>query len=122
MVQHAVSPSNTKFKPLLLPTQAGICYTNTYKQRTSCLKSAFTFLGLAKQWKSILPIDKTRNSCDLFIINIIFNFKIFFSPIGSDEISLCSIISIVSYFREVRGFHTLIMFTKVFRFTLHKII
>ena len=28
-LQHAVPPTNTKFKPLLLPTQAGICYTST---------------------------------------------------------------------------------------------
>ena len=32
---HAVPPTNTKFKPLLLPTQAGMPYTTTQKCRTS---------------------------------------------------------------------------------------
>ena len=41
--------TNTKFKPLLLPTQAGIPYTNFYKHRTTYFKSALTFLGLAKR-------------------------------------------------------------------------
>ena len=51
-LQHAVPPTNTKFKLLLLPTQAGIHYTNTYKHRTS-FQVYLTFLGLAKWWKSI---------------------------------------------------------------------
>ena len=50
---HAVPPTNTKLKPLLLPTQAGMPYTNTHKHRTSYLKSTLTFLGPAKSWKSI---------------------------------------------------------------------
>ena len=54
-VQHAVPPTNTKFKLLhvLLPTQAGILYTNIHKHRTSYFKSILTFLGQAKGWKSI---------------------------------------------------------------------
>ena len=49
---HAVPPTNTKFKPLLLPTQAGMPYTNTHKHRTSYCKSTLTFLG-PECWKSI---------------------------------------------------------------------
>ena len=30
-LQHAVSPTNAKFKPLLLPTQAGIPFTESWK-------------------------------------------------------------------------------------------
>ena len=47
---HAVPPTNTKFKPLLLPTQAGMPYTNTHKHRTSYFKSTLTFIGPAKRW------------------------------------------------------------------------
>ena len=50
---HTAPPTNTKFKPLLLLTQAGIPYTNSYKHRTSYLKSKLTFLGPAKLWKFI---------------------------------------------------------------------
>ena len=50
---HAVQSTNTKFKPLLLSTQAGMPYTNTHKHRTSYYKSTLTFLGPAKRWKSI---------------------------------------------------------------------
>ena len=50
---HAVPPTNTKFKPLLLLTQAGKPYRNTCKHRTSYFKSALTFLGPAKIRKSI---------------------------------------------------------------------
>ena len=52
-LQHAVPPSNTKFKPLLLPSQAGMPFTNTHKHRTLYFKSTLTFLGPAKCWKSI---------------------------------------------------------------------
>ena len=52
-LQHAVPPTNTKFKPLLLPTLMGIPYTNTHKHRTSYFKSTLTFLGPAKRWNSI---------------------------------------------------------------------
>ena len=45
---HVVSPINTKFKPFLLPTQAGMPYTNTHKHRTSYFKSTLTFLVPAK--------------------------------------------------------------------------
>ena len=34
VVEHAVLPTNTKFKPLILPTQTGMPYTNTHKHRT----------------------------------------------------------------------------------------
>ena len=50
---HAVPPSNTKFKPLLLLTQVGMPYTNTHKHRKSYCKSTLMFLGPAKRWKSI---------------------------------------------------------------------
>ena len=49
---YAVPPTNTKFKPLLLLTQAGMLYTNTHKHRRLYLKSTHTFLGPAKHWKS----------------------------------------------------------------------
>ena len=42
---HAVPPTNTKFMPLLLPTQAGMPYANIHKHRTSYFKSTLTFLG-----------------------------------------------------------------------------
>ena len=48
---HAVPPTSTKFKPLLLPTQTGMPYTNTHKHKTSYFKSTLTFLGPAKLWK-----------------------------------------------------------------------
>ena len=48
-----VPPTNTKFRPLLLPTQTGIPYTNTHKHRTSYSKSTLTFVSPAKRWKSI---------------------------------------------------------------------
>ena len=51
-LQHAVPPTDTKFKPLLLQTQAGVPYINTHKHRTSYLKSTLTFVGPAKCWKS----------------------------------------------------------------------
>ena len=47
---HAVPPTNTKLKPLLLPTRT---YTNTHKRRTSHFKSTVTFLGPAKLWKCL---------------------------------------------------------------------
>ena len=50
---HAVPPTNTNFKPLLLPTQAGIPYTNTHKHRTSYFKSTLTFMAQAKRWKCL---------------------------------------------------------------------
>ena len=52
-LQHAVPPTNTKFKPLFLPTQADIPDTNTHKHRTSYFKSTLTFQDPAKCWKSI---------------------------------------------------------------------
>ena len=53
VLAHVVPPTNTKFQPLLLPTQAGMPYTNTHKHRTSYFKSTLTFKGPAKRWKSI---------------------------------------------------------------------
>ena len=58
-LQHAVLPTNTKLKPLLLPTQTGMPYTNTHKQRTSYFKSTLTFLGPAKLWKPFRSPIKT---------------------------------------------------------------
>ena len=48
-----VAPTNTKFKPLLLPIPVVMSYTNIYKHRTSYFKSTLPFLGPAKHWKSI---------------------------------------------------------------------
>ena len=67
-LQHVVPPTNTKFKPLLLRTQMGVPYTNTYKHRTLYFKSTLTFLGPAKLWKCLsADPTKTGNSC-VFII------------------------------------------------------
>ena len=51
MVPH----TNKKFKPYLLSTLAGICYTlhKHLQAQTIIFKSTLTFLDLAKQWKSI---------------------------------------------------------------------
>ena len=57
---NTASPTNTKFKPLLLLTQAGIPYTNSYKHRTSYFKSTLTFLGLANGGSPFLPPDKKQ--------------------------------------------------------------
>ena len=46
---HVVPPTSTKFKPLLLPTQAGMLYTNTHKHRTLYFKSTVTFIGPGKR-------------------------------------------------------------------------
>ena len=58
-LQHAVPPTNTKFKLLLLPTQAGIPFTNTHKHRTSYFKSTLSAES------PFLPTKKknTGNSC-----------------------------------------------------------
>ena len=68
-LQHAVPPTNTTFKPLLLPTQAGIQYTNTHKHRTSYFKSTLTFLGPAKCWRSISADRQKREILAIFHYN-----------------------------------------------------
>ena len=83
---HAVPPTNTKFKPLLLLTQAGIPYSNTHKHGTSYFKSTLTFLGLSAESQS-LPPDKIGKFLRFFIIIlIIIIFNKIFSNISSDEI------------------------------------
>ena len=62
----AVPPTNTNFQPLLLPTQAGMPYTNTHKHRMLYFKSTLTFIGPAK--RPYRSPTKTGNSCDSFII------------------------------------------------------
>ena len=57
---HAVPPTNTKFKPLLLLTQTGMPYTNTHKQRTLYFKSTLTFLGPAKYGSPFVQPYKNR--------------------------------------------------------------
>ena len=57
---HAVPPTNTNFQPLLLPSQAGMPYTNTYKHRTSYFKSTLTFMGPAKCWKCLSAARQKR--------------------------------------------------------------
>ena len=86
-----VPPTNTKFKPLLLPTQAGMPCTNTHKHRTSYFKSTRTFLAPAKRCKSITA---TRQKPEILAflhhqhnnnnIYLLFYFN-------SDEISLRSV-------------------------------
>ena len=60
-----VQSTNTLFKPLLFPTQAGIPYTNTHKHRTSNFKSTLTFQGPVITGSPFLLIG---NSCNFFII------------------------------------------------------
>ena len=57
---HAFPPTNTKFKPLLLPTQTGMPYTNTHKHRTSYFKSTLTFMGPSKRWKCLSAARQKR--------------------------------------------------------------
>ena len=76
---HAVPPTNTKFKLLLLPTQAGMPYTNTHKHRTSYFKSTLTFLGPTKRRKSITAA-RQKPEILVFLHRLLFYFN-------SDEIS-----------------------------------
>ena len=62
----AVPPTNTIFQLLLLPTQAGMPYTNTHKHRTS----------YSSVYSSFLPCDKNRKFLRFFIINIIIRYKL----------------------------------------------
>ena len=55
----AVPPANTKFQPLLLPTQR-VCRTQTDKHRTSYFKSTLTFMGPAKRWKFLSEARQKR--------------------------------------------------------------
>ena len=54
-LQHVVPPTNTKFKPLMLPTQADITYT-TLTSTEHHVSSGF--VGLAKRWKFISAAEK----------------------------------------------------------------
>ena len=69
---HAVPPTNTKFKPLLLPTPAGMPYTNTHKHkhRTSYFKSTLTFLGPAKRCKYICAARQKLEFLEIIHHNI----------------------------------------------------
>ena len=62
----AVPPTNTNFQPLLLPTQAGMPYTNTHKHRTSYFKSTLTFMGPAKRWKCHSAARQKRQILSIF--------------------------------------------------------
>ena len=53
----AVTPTNTNFQPLLLPTQVGMPYTNTHKYRTSYFKFTHTV--------KLKPIIKAKISGNL---------------------------------------------------------
>ena len=131
-VATCVPPTNTKFEPFLLLTQVGIPYTNTYKAQNIIFQLYTPFLGIGKRWKSIsaarqkpeiLAFSSSSIAIIIIIIIIIilFNFKIFFFPINSDEISPRSVyktyITIGSYiyFPEVCAFGTLVTSTEVFR-------
>ena len=97
---HVVPPTNTKFKLLLPPTQVSMLYTNTHKHRTSYFKSTHTFLGPAMSWESICAARKILR---FFII--IFNFKIFFSNISSDEIPPHSACKCLQFFYQSVAIH-----------------
>ena len=69
---HAVLPTNTKFKLLLLPTQTGMPYTNTHKHRN------LHFWVQPSSGSAFPQPDKNRKFSQFFIIDtiiiIIFNF------------------------------------------------
>ena len=90
-LQHAVPPTNTKFKPLLLPSQAGMPYTNTHKHRTSYFKLRRHFWVYLRARSPFLPPAKTRKFLRFFIINIIIIIIIFnfFFPISVQTRFLC---------------------------------
>ena len=117
--------TNTKFKPLLIPTQMGMPYTNTHKYRTSYFKSRPTFLGPAKLWKFL----STGQKPEIVVVLHNNNFKIFFSNIVSNEIPprsgvqmLTKLISIGSYSPEIRTFGTLIMCINLVRLIICKFV
>ena len=70
-LQHAVPPTYTKFKPLLLPTQAGIPYTNAHKHRNYISSLHSHFWVQLNGGSPYLPPDKKRKFLRFFIINII---------------------------------------------------
>ena len=60
-LQHAVPPTNTKFKPLLLSIQVGICYTLHKRLQAQNIKvQVYTHISLAKRWKSISEAPQNR--------------------------------------------------------------
>ena len=69
-LEHAVPPTNAKFKLLFLPTQAGMPFRNIHKHRTSYFKFTLTFLGPAALDVHFFSPTKTINFYDLFIIII----------------------------------------------------
>ena len=50
---HVVPSTNTKFKPLLLPAQMGMPYTNTYKHRIS-LFQVYTYISGSSEALEVL--------------------------------------------------------------------
>ena len=110
-MQHAVPPTNTKFKPLLLPSQAGIPHTNTHKHRTSYFKSTLIFWGLAKLWKSIYAARQKTEILAISSSSIISQLRRDFSMLHVQI--FINLISIASYFPEVRAFGTLITSAEV---------
>ena len=65
MLFHPLIQNSNRF-----PTQAGIPYKNTYKDRTLYFKSTLTFLGPLSPESLFLPPDKNRKFVCFFIINI----------------------------------------------------
>ena len=57
--------TNTKFKPLLLPTQVGMLDTNIHNHKTLYFKSTLTFRDPAMCWKSI---STTRQKPEILAI------------------------------------------------------
>ena len=85
---HAVPPTNTKFKPLLFPTQAGMPYATLTSTEHHISSLHSRFWGQLSAASPLLQPDKNRIFLRFFII-IILNFKMF-SNISSDEIHLRS--------------------------------
>ena len=81
---HAVPPTNTKFKPLLLPTQAGVPYTST-EHHISSLSHLWVQLSTdVNFWRALI----TDISCDLFIIIINFFRRVFSAYTEANTTSL----------------------------------
>ena len=108
---HTTPPTNTKFNPLLLPTQMAILYTNTCKHRTSYFKSTHFWVHLSDV-SQFLPTNKNKKFLRFIPI---FTPDIF--SLIQNKTSPCfikKIISIGRYFLKVRAFGTLITSTIIY--------
>ena len=70
-LQHAVPPTNTKFKLLLLPSQLGMPFTNVHKQEYHISSAHSHFWSQLSTRSPFLPPNKNQKFLLFFIINII---------------------------------------------------